>query len=59
MRLARTVHDAGWSTFVGMLAYKAARHGRVFGKVDRWLPSTRRCSTCPALHGGEDVKSCS
>ncbi len=45
-RLARSVHDAGWSTFVGMLAYKAARHGRVFGKVDRWFPSTRRCSAC-------------
>jgi putative transposase len=26
-RLARSVHDAGWSTFVQMLAYKAARHG--------------------------------
>jgi putative transposase len=48
-RLARSVHDAGWSTFVGMLAYKAARHGRVFGKVDRWFPSTRRCSTCGAV----------
>jgi putative transposase len=48
-RMARSVHDAGWSTFVGMLAYKAARHGRVFGKVDRWFPSTRRCSACGAV----------
>ena len=45
-RLARSVHDAGWSTFVGMLAYKAARHGRTFAKVDRWFPSTRVCSMC-------------
>ena len=48
-RLARSVHDAGWSTFAGMLAYKAARHGRTFAKVDRWLPSTRACSVCGAI----------
>ncbi|MEU5948888.1 transposase [Micromonospora sp. NPDC047465] len=45
-KLAKSVHDAGWSTFVGMLAYKAARYGRTFGRVDRWLPSTRMCSDC-------------
>jgi putative transposase len=43
-RLARSVHDAGWATFVAMLEYKARRHGRRFGKVDRWFPSTRMCS---------------
>ena len=47
--LARSVNDAGWSTFVAMLAYKAARHGRTFVKVDRWLPSTRACSACGAI----------
>jgi putative transposase len=48
-RLARSVHDAGWSTFVAMLAYKAQRAGRSFLKVDRWLPSTRACSACGAV----------
>ena len=48
-RLARSVHDAGWSTFVGMLAYKAQRAGRTFVKVDRWFPSTRACSVCGAV----------
>ena len=48
-RLARSVHDAGWSTFVGMLAYKARRHGRTFARVDRWFPSTRACSVCGAV----------
>jgi putative transposase len=48
-RLARSVHDAGWSTFVAMLEYKAARHGRMFAKVDRWFPSTRSCSACGAM----------
>ena len=48
-RLARSVHDAGWSTFVGMLAYKARRHGGTFARVDRWFPSTRACSVCGAI----------
>lgn len=48
-RLARSVHDAGWSTFVGMLAYKARRAGLTFAKVDRWFPSTRACSACGAI----------
>jgi putative transposase len=45
-RLARSVHDAGWATFVRMLEYKAARHGRSFARIDRWFPSTRTCSVC-------------
>ena len=48
-RLARSVAAAGWSTFVQMLDYKARRAGRTFGKVDRWLPSTRACSACGAI----------
>ncbi|WP_316759363.1 RNA-guided endonuclease TnpB family protein, partial [Streptomyces herbicida] len=45
-RLAKSVHDAGWSAFIGMLEYKAALHGRVFAKVDRAFPSSQVCSAC-------------
>jgi len=45
-RLAKSVHDAGWASFTGMLEYKAARYGRTFGRVDRFFPSTRMCSDC-------------
>ncbi|URM97122.1 transposase [Actinomadura madurae] len=48
-RLAKSLHDAGWSTFVGMLEYKAKRHGRTFAKVDRWFPSSKLCSACGAV----------
>jgi putative transposase len=45
-RLAKSVHDAGWASFTAMLAYKAARYGRTFARVDRFFPSTRMCSDC-------------
>ncbi|WP_328557884.1 RNA-guided endonuclease InsQ/TnpB family protein [Streptomyces sp. NBC_00358] len=45
-RLAKSVHDAGWSAFVSMLEYKTARYGRVFARVDRFFPSSRLCSAC-------------
>jgi putative transposase len=48
-RPAKSVHDAGWARFTAMLEYKAARHGRVFGRVDRWFPSTRMCSVCGVI----------
>ncbi|WP_339154302.1 transposase [Actinomadura luteofluorescens] len=44
--LAKSVHDAGWSQFLAMLEYKAARHGRTFAKIDRWFPSSKLCGTC-------------
>ncbi|MFF8880900.1 RNA-guided endonuclease InsQ/TnpB family protein [Streptomyces flaveolus] len=45
-RLAKSVHDAGWAAFVGMLEYKAVKHGRTFAKVHRAFPSSQVCSAC-------------
>ncbi|MFA3842290.1 RNA-guided endonuclease InsQ/TnpB family protein [Streptomyces aureus] len=45
-KLAKSVHDAGWSQFVNMLAYKAARYGRTFIKINRFEPTSQVCSTC-------------
>ncbi|MEV2222292.1 transposase [Nocardia vinacea] len=50
-RLAKSLHDAGWGMFVRMLQEKAMRYGRHFGRVDRFFPSSQRCSVCGAVDG--------
>src|SRR5262249_30358092 len=45
-RLAKSVHDAGWSSFVGMLEYKARLYGRKFHRIGRFIPTTQTCSAC-------------
>ncbi|MEU5994863.1 RNA-guided endonuclease TnpB family protein [Spirillospora sp. NPDC047418] len=54
-RLAKSVHDAGWSAFVTMLEYKAARYGRVFARVDRAFPSSQICSRCRYRDGPKSL----
>ena len=43
--LAKSVNDAGWSTLLDMIAYKAERAGRHFVKVDP-RHTTSDCSQC-------------
>ncbi|MFE5583676.1 RNA-guided endonuclease InsQ/TnpB family protein [Kitasatospora sp. NPDC056531] len=45
-RLAKSVHDAGWSTFRRLLEEKAVRYGRNIGIVHRAFPSSQLCSEC-------------
>lgn len=45
-RLARSISDAGWGEFVGMLSYKSAWYGRKLIKIDRFYPSTKTCGAC-------------
>jgi putative transposase len=50
-RLAKSVHDAGWASFTAMLEYKAARYGRTFGKINRFVPTSQTCSLCGRIDG--------
>lgn len=50
-RLAKSIHDAGWSSFVGMLRYKAELHGRNFVQINRFQPTSQTCSACGVRDG--------
>jgi putative transposase len=50
-RLAKSVHDAGWASFVAMLEYKARLYGRTFIKIGRFTPTSQVCSACGAKDG--------
>ena len=54
-RMAKSVHDAGWSAFVTMLEYKAKRYSRHFGKIGRFVPSTGPCSACGVNSGSKPL----
>jgi putative transposase len=44
--LAKAIHDVGWGEFIRLLTYKAAWYGRTLISIDRWEPSSKRCSAC-------------
>jgi putative transposase len=45
-RLAKSVHDAGWASFCGLLQEKAERYGRSVVRIGRWEPTSQTCSAC-------------
>jgi putative transposase len=55
-RLAKSVHDAGWSAFTEMLEYKARKHGRTFAKIGRFEPTSQVCSACGVKDGPKPLR---
>lgn len=44
--LASHIADSAWGEIIRQLEYKCTWYGRELVKVDRWFPSTKRCSDC-------------
>jgi putative transposase len=44
--LALSISDASWGELVRQLEYKCDWFGRKLVKIDRWFPSSKRCSQC-------------
>lgn len=47
-KLNQAIRDAAWGELLRMLRYKSEWYGRTLVIVDRFFPSTRRCSACHA-----------
>lgn len=45
-KLARSIYDAGWATFVSRLEYKCQWYGRELVKIGRYFPSSKTCRAC-------------
>lgn len=45
-KLAFSISDSGWGEIVRQLDYKCRWYGRKLVKIDRWFPSSKRCSHC-------------
>jgi len=50
-RMAKSVHDAGWSAFTAMLEYKPRLYGREFHRIGRFEPTSQMCSACGVKDG--------
>lgn len=49
-KLAQSISDAGWSTFVSMLEYKAEWNGVNILRIGRFAPSSKTCSICGTIN---------
>jgi putative transposase len=50
-RLAKSVHDAGWSQLLRLMEEKAEHYGRTFCRIGRFVPSSQVCSECGVKDG--------
>jgi putative transposase len=48
LQFGKSVHDNGWGMFTTFLAYKLKEQGKQLVKIDKWFPSTKKCSCCGA-----------
>ncbi|MEQ3466078.1 IS200/IS605 family element RNA-guided endonuclease TnpB [Enterococcus cecorum] len=54
-KLARSISDVSWSSFMAKLQYKADWYGREIIKVDTWFPSSQICSECGHKDGKKSL----
>jgi putative transposase len=45
-KLAKSISDASWGTFITYLQYKCEREDKQLIKINRWFPSSQICSKC-------------
>ena len=46
LNFGKSVADNAWGMFVNMLSYKLQAEGKNLIKIDKWFPSSKKCSNC-------------
>ena len=54
-RLSRAISDLGWRQFRTFLESKSDKYGRDFRVINRWEPTSQRCSCCGFKGGKLDL----
>ena len=49
-RLSAAIADVGWNGLLTKVEYKLKRKGGRMAKIDRWFPSSKRCSCCGTIN---------
>ncbi|HFD1718145.1 TPA: RNA-guided endonuclease TnpB family protein, partial [Enterococcus faecium] len=55
-KLAKSISDVSWSSFVTKLQYKTDWYGREIIKVDKWFPSSQICCECEHKDGKKPLE---
>lgn len=56
LHFGKSVSDNSWGTFVNMLKYKLQEQGKKLIQVDKWYPSSKKCSACGRKKEKEELK---
>ena len=54
-KLSRAISDLGWRTFRDMLEAKSLMYGRELVVINRWEPTSQRCSCCGQIGGKKEL----
>jgi len=54
-KLAKAISDLGWRNFRTFLEGKAEKYGREFTVIDRWEPTSQKCSCCGFKGGKKEL----
>jgi len=54
-KLSLSISDLGWRTFRDMLEAKSLMYSREFVVIDRWEPTSQRCSCCGKIGGKKEL----
>jgi putative transposase len=55
-RLAQRIGDSGWGQLLRFLEYKCQWYGREFVQINRFVPSSKKCSHCSRINENLTLK---